>query len=267
MKTILLFLLSVLLFANCSKSTEPEKTPAGYKRVSLSSKEFFKGDLSAFPGYEEWRTSGSRIDSNPGAPFRSAKAHARIEFKEARVIVTNDYEPHLRLLGSTQQDKECFRFKGEAEAFYGKDLADWDTYVSSMNIAPIDEVVYTGSLEQKGDNVEGDILVKTGANLVTVCYINSQNRIFWLSTGTYLYLSELIAAVKPGDTSQISDGWKQDSTYQAGFWVKRVWNDASFIPQERPPEPPFYFHPLFYELGMMSPVYAETTFCKRAVAH
>ena len=220
-----------LLFRCTKQPVSPDTTPAGLKKVSLSSSERFQGDLSLMPQFQNFYAAVRRMPDTSKSPVAAKTQLAPLQFKEAKVIVLNYYneEKYFNTFGTDTSRFYCGLAQANHKAFYGRRLDNYDDMVAGFREYGFLDVVHTGTMQKVNGFVEGDVLVKPGLNSVIVCFINDSGKVFWTSYCDYLYLSDTWNALFPGTGSEMKDGWQANPYYMYDTQMyDSLWQASSY---------------------------------------
>jgi hypothetical protein len=162
-------------------------------------------------------------------PLQKMAASAGI--KEARVMVLNEFNAQSRLASAGKADFYCAMSESNYSAFSGRNLVQWAELLTGMSHYISLDLVYTGTLKRNGGFVEGDIMVRTGTNLVLVCYVDNSDAVFWASGAEYVHNAAAVKALVPQSKIPIVDGWQADVVWDSvtQTYDTTVWEDREYL--------------------------------------
>ena len=224
--TIVSIVTAALLFL-CSRFPAD---PAGNDAVSIPLSSSYSAHLSLRPG--DPLSIASIFPQQGGSTVHNPlKKTAAAAFTEARVMVLNEFNAQSQLATAGRADFYCAMSESNVTSFYGKELDRWDDLLTGMSRYISLDLVYTGTPSQNNGYVEGDIQVRTGANLVLVCFIDGNGTIIWTTGAEYIHKAEAIRALAPQSAIPIVEGWQADAVWDSATqkYDTTVWKDSQYV--------------------------------------
>jgi hypothetical protein len=222
MKYLYGFVMSAILLLGCSGSksvTSDNDLYYGLKKVSIDTPEMVQGDLSQIPGWQDDKYALPNGQAGSGIIPRSipglSGTLALLDFKEAKVTVFWHNE--------SGNPDTCVEWQSNYAAFKDKSYTNWDEVIAGCRMMPNIEVVYNGllTISRSDTSVKGTIYVKPGKNVVVVGFIDSNNRIVYVTFVHYYYYSGTGLPLP----LYYSDGWERDLFYNNQI----MWNTWQYI--------------------------------------